>query len=136
MSFLTSIIVLLLVSVLEVFSLAWLAEQISTINAISWIMFSFLIGIVMGRGYGEEWFEKMQWHLKSREMPAEEVINGSVVRFGSYLLLMPGAVTDLIGFLIIIPKTRFMFRAIAVRMIKSKIARGEKWFFFKEAEAG
>ena len=135
-SFLTVVIVLLLTSVVEVYSLAWMAQEISTVNTISWIMFTLLVGVVIGRGYGEEWFDKMQWHLKSRETPSDEVINGAVMRFGSYLLLMPGVVTDLVGFIIIIPKTRFMARAAAVRFFKSKVEKGQKWFFFKEAETG
>nr|WP_052338237.1 FxsA family protein [Nitrospina sp. Nb-3] len=135
-SFPVTIVILLFTSVVEVFSLSWLAGVISTINTISWVMFTLLLGVVIGRGYGEEWWDKMQWNLKSREMPAEEVINGAVMRFGSYLLLMPGAVTDFFGLLIIIPQTRFIARAVAAGLFKRKLAKGEKWFFFKEAEAG
>lgn len=135
-SFLTALVILLLGSVVEIASLTWMAKEISTVNTISWIMFTLLVGVVIGRGYGEEWFDKMHWHLKSREMPPEEVINGAVMRFGSYLLLTPGVVTDLIGFIIIIPKTRFIARNLAIRFFKSKVKKGEKWFFFKEAKAG
>lgn len=136
MSFLTVLVILLVGSVVEIYSLAWMAQEISTVNTISWVMFTLLVGVVIGRGYGEEWFDKMQWHLKSRETPSDEVLNGAVMRFGSYLLLTPGVVTDLIGFIIIIPKTRFIARSLAIRFFKSKVTKGDKWFFFKEAKTG
>ena len=39
------------------------------------IMFSFLVGIVITRAYGKEYLEKLQWHLKSRSKPSEEIVN-------------------------------------------------------------
>lgn len=131
MGFLTVIVVLLVGTVVEVLSLTWLASQISTINVINVVMFTLLLGVILGRGYGEEFFDKMQWHLKSREEPSDEVINGAVVRVGSYFLLTPGAVTDLIGLLIAFPKTRFIFKNIAKKLYKSKVAKGEQFFIFK-----
>lgn len=136
MSFLTVLVILLVGSVVEIYSLAWMAQEISTVNTISWIMFTLLVGVVIGRGYGEEWFDKMQWHLKSRETPSDEALNGAVMRFGSYFLLTPGLVTDIIGFIIIIPKTRFIAHSLALRLFKSKVTKGDKWFFFKEAKTG
>ncbi len=131
MNFMTVIVVLLVGTVVEVLSLTWLASQISTINVINVVMFTLLLGVILGRGYGEEFFDKMQWHLKSREEPSDEVINGAVVRVGSYFLLTPGAVTDLIGLLIAFPKTRFIFKNIAKKLYKSKVAKGEQFFIFK-----
>ena len=126
-----SILVFVVGSILEIFSLTWLSSQISMVNVVSLIMFTLLVGVILGRTYGEEYFDKMKWQLKSREMPAEEVINGAVVRFGSYLLLTPGAITDLLGLIIIIPQTRFIAKNLAVKLFKKKLAAGEQWFFFK-----
>lgn len=131
MNFVTALIVLLVGTVVEVFSLSWLASQISTLNVINVVMFTLLLGVILGRGYGDEFFNKMQWHLKSGEAPSDEVINGAVVRFGSYLLLTPGAVTDVIGLLIAFPKTRFIFKNMALSLYKSKVAKGEQWYLFK-----
>lgn len=131
MSFTMAILVLLLGTVIEIGSLTWLAGQISDLNVISMVMFTLLLGVIIGRGYGDEFFDKMQWHLKSREAPADEVVNGAVMRVSSYLLLTPGAVTDVIGLLIAFPKTRFIFKNLAMKLYKSKVARGEQWFLFK-----
>lgn len=119
-------------SLVEMLSLIWMSTIIGSLNTISLIMFSFLIGIVIGRAYGKEWFVKIQWHLKSGTLPADEIVDGSVMALASMLLLTPGLVSDLLGFIVIIPFTRAPFKAMTVQMMKKKIARSEPFFFFKD----
>ena len=118
-------------SLLEMCSLIWVSTHIDSLNTISLIMFSFLIGIVVGRAYGREWFEKIQWHLKSGTIPPDEIVDGAVMALASMLLITPGIISDMIGFIVIIPVVRGPFKDLAVRMMKKKIAVGESWFFFK-----
>lgn len=124
-------LILTIITGMEILSLTWLASQITILNTLSEIMFTLLLGVINGRGYGQEWYEKMQWHLKSRTLPSDEVINGAVMNIGAKLLLTPGVVTDILGLLIIFPKTRFIAKNIALNLFKSKMSRGEQYFFFK-----
>ena len=43
------------------------------------------------------------------EIPVYEIISGAALAFASLLLILPGFLTDVIGFLLIIPFTRKMF---------------------------
>ena len=125
-------VVLIVTTVVEIFSLTWLGMQISVLNTISLTMFTLLLGVINGRSYGEEWYEKMQWHLKSGTLPSDDVVNGAVMNVGSKLLLMPGLVTDVLGFLIILPQTRFIAKKFALGLFKKKLSRQEQWFFFQQ----
>ena len=125
-------VVLIVTTVVEIFSLTWLGTQISVLNTISLTMLTFLLGVINGRSYGEEWYEKMQWHLKSGTLPSDDVVNGAVMNVGSKLLLMPGLVTDVLGFLIILPQTRFIAKKIALSLFKKKMSSREQWFFFQQ----
>ena len=115
----------------EIISLTWLGTQISVLNTISFTMLTLLLGVINGRSYGEEWYEKIQWHLKSGTLPSDDVLNGTVMNVGSKLLLTPGLVTDILGFLIIFPQTRFIAKNITMSFFKKKMSRREQWFFFK-----
>ena len=128
----TPYILLFVTTAVEIFSLTWLGSQISVLNTVSLTMFTLLLGVINGRSYGEEWYEKMQWHLKSGTLPSDEVVNGAVMNVGSKMLLMPGLVTDVLGFLIILPQTRFIAKGIALRLFKKKMSCREQWFFFQE----
>ena len=116
---------------LELYGLKFLSTQISVVNTLNLIMLTFLVGVVVGRSWGKHYFEKMQWHLKSRTLPNDEVLNGSVMSIASMLLITPGAVTDLLGLFILIPFTRGIFKEITLDLVKKKISRGELFFFFR-----
>ena len=124
--------ILTVATVVEILSLTWLGKQISVLNTISLTMLTLLLGVINGRSYGEGWYGKMQWHLKSGTLPSDEVVNGTVMNVGSKLLLMPGLVTDVLGLVIIIPQTRFIAKNIALSLFKKKLSRREQWFFFQE----
>ena len=116
----------------ELYGLKWVSESISIINTISLVMFSFLVGIVGSRSYGNECFERIQRSLKSRESPADEVLNGAVMSLCSMLLITPGVITDTIGLLIMIPATRGIFKNIALNLTHKRIQAGQQYFFFKD----
>ncbi len=117
---------------IELYGLKWVSESISIINTISLVMFSFLVGIVVSRSYGNECFDRIQRSLKSRENPTDEVLNGAVMSLCSMLLITPGVVTDTIGLLIMIPATRGIFKNIALNLTRKRIQTGQQYFFFKD----
>ncbi len=116
---------------IELLGLKWFSGVLSIVNTINLVMLTFLIGVVVGRSYGKEVFEKMQWHLKSRTLPADDVLNGAVMAVASMLLITPGIVTDVFGLLILIPITRGVFKDLALGFVKKKISRGDLFYFFK-----
>ncbi len=117
---------------IEIYLLGWLAGVISTINTFSFAMFTFLIGIIVGRSWGREYFDKMQWHLKSRTIPNEEVLNGAVMALASMLLITPGIVTDTLGVIILFTKTRWIFKNLAANYVQKRINTGDLYYFFKD----
>ena len=117
---------------IELYGLKFVSDSISILNTVSLVMFTFLIGIVVSRSHGKEVFEKMQRQLKSREAPGDEALNGAVMGVASMLLITPGAVTDIIGLLIMTPLTRGIFKQVALNITKNRIQTGQPYFFFKD----
>ena len=117
---------------IELYGLKFVSDSISVLNTVSLVMLTFLIGIIVSQSYGKEGFEKMQRHLKSREAPGDEALNGAVMGVAGMLLITPGAVTDIIGLLIMIPITRGIFKQIASNLSKKRIESGQPYFFFKD----
>ena len=116
----------------EMYLLTIVSASISVINTLSLIMFTFLIGNIINRSWGKEYFDKMQWHLRSRSVPGDDILNGSVLAFSGMFLITPGVVTDVIGILMVLPFTRFIFKDITESIVKKKISNGELHYFFKD----
>lgn len=117
---------------IELYLLNLVSQDIGILNVLSVVMLTFLIGWVAGRSWGKENFEKLQWHLKSRALPPDNVLGGAVMASASVLLITPGIVTDLIGFLILFPLSRGIFKKATLALVKRKLSRGEIYFFFKD----
>ena len=117
---------------IELYGLKWISESISIMNTISWVMFSFLVGIIVSRSYGDECLERIQRSLKSREAPVDDVLNGAVMSLCSMLLITPGLITDTIGLLIMIPATRGLLKGMALNFTQKRIQAGQQYFFFKD----
>jgi UPF0716 protein FxsA len=116
----------------EIYSLQLLSSYISFLNTISLLMFVFLSGIFLGRSFGDECFEKLQWHLRSRTLPADDTMDGALMAITSMLLITPGVITDILALLILIPPSRKLFKASVLSLVKSRIAEGKPYFFFKD----
>ena len=117
---------------IELYGLKFVSDFISILNTVSLIMLTFLIGIVIGRSYGREVFDKMQRQLKSREAPNDETLNAAVMGVASMMLITPGVVSDMLGVLIMLPFTRGIFKGIALGITKNRIQSGQPYFFFKD----
>ena len=116
----------------ELYLLTIVSGYISIINTLSLIMFTFLVGNIIGRSWGKEYFEKMQWHLKSRTIPGDDVLNGSVMALSGMFLVTPGVITDFLGILILFPMTRGIFMSITENLVKKKITNSDLYYFFKD----
>ena len=60
--------------------------------------------------------------LVKNEIPIYEIISGATLAFAALLLIIPGFLTDLIGFLLIVPMTRkILIKIISSKFNKKKI---------------
>ena len=59
--------------------------------------------------------------LSKNETPTYEVISGAAIAFAALLLIIPGFLTDIFGFLLIFPLSRkFIFKKFSKKFSKKK----------------
>ena len=59
--------------------------------------------------------------IVKNEIPIYEIISGAALAFAALLLIIPGFLTDILGFLLIIPVTRkFFIRSISLKFKKKE----------------
>ena len=81
-------------------------------NCLSWTLFARVQGI--------ETIRSGVINLYQNKAPIYELISGASIAFAALLLIIPGFLTDLIGFLLLIPLTRRMFYKIIFRTNSNK----------------
>jgi UPF0716 protein FxsA len=55
------------------------------------------------------WLE-IQHELSQGNMPADKLVDGLLILIGGIVLLTPGLLTDIFGFMLLIPITRNLFK--------------------------
>ncbi|ERH08581.1 MAG: protein affecting phage T7 exclusion by the F plasmid [halophilic archaeon J07HX64] len=69
-----------------------------------------LVGMLLARFEGRHTIRKIQTKLGQGEPPTDELIDGGLLLVAGAFLLTPGLVTDLLGFLFVVPLTRYPIR--------------------------
>lgn len=73
------------------------------------IFFMFLTGIFgffFAKRQGIQTIRRAQEQLNRGMMPGEELFNGICIFAGAFLLLLPGFISDMVGFILLIPFSR------------------------------
>ena len=102
----TLLLTIILVPIVEIYLFIKIGSNIGAFNTISLIFITAIIGVIYARYEGFNTLKSGFTQLVKNEVPAYEIISGAAIAFASFLLILPGFATDLIGFLLIFPLTR------------------------------
>ena len=113
------ILLILLVPIVEIYLFIKIGSQIGAFNTISLIFITAIIGIYYAKYEGLNTLRSAINQIVKNEIPIYEIVSGAALAFASLLLILPGFLTDVFGFLIIFPWTRKMlFRRISKKNFK------------------
>ena len=92
--------------ILEIIVLIEIGSLIGSLFTISLILFTALLGIFLLRKQGLKTLKKAKIKMQESEIPTEEIFTGLFLAIGGILLLIPGFITDVLGLVCLVPKTR------------------------------
>ena len=120
------LLVIICIPLIEIYLLIKVGSMIGAFNTIFLIFFTAITGIYFARLAGLNTIRSGFSQLIRNEIPIYEIISGATLAFAALLLIIPGFLTDLIGFLLIIPATRKIFiSAISFKLKKNNIHNNE-----------
>ena len=100
------LIAIILMPIIEIYLFIKIGSQIGAFNTISLIFITAIIGIFYARYEGLNTFRSGFSQIIKNETPAFEIISGAAIAFAALLLIIPGFLTDIFGFILIFPVTR------------------------------
>ena len=111
---------IILVPIIEIYLLIKIGSQIGAMTTILLIFTTAIVGIYYAKYEGLNTLKSGFIQLSKNEPPAYEVLSGAAIAFAALLLIIPGFVTDVIGFLLIFPLSRKTIFNIFKKKIKFK----------------
>ncbi|MGB6369918.1 MAG: FxsA family protein [Atribacterota bacterium] len=130
MFFTKLLILFVIVPVTELYILIEVGKKIGSLTTIGIIILTGIIGAYLVKGQGFMILKKIQNDLNEGIMPGDSLIQGAIILAGGIFLLTPGFVTDIIGFIFLIPVSRRVVKKYLLKWLKGKIKEGN--FYYRE----
>ena len=106
---------------IEIYLMIKVGGMIGALNTILLIFFTAITGIYFAKLAGLNTLKSGFGQIVKNEVPIYEIISGAALAFAALLLILPGFLTDAIGFLLIFPPTRkLLIRPISSRFDKNR----------------
>jgi len=94
-----------------------------------------ILGAYLAKLYGLTIWYKIQQDLNAGLMPADKLVDGLLILIGGIVLLTPGLLTDILGFMLLIPYTRNYFKKFAKSKFKNMSKEQTSNIYWKGVES-
>ena len=127
-------IYIICLTIIEIYLFIEIGSEIGAITTILLIFSTAVIGVYYAKYEGLKTLKSGFTQLSKNEPMGYEILSGAGIAFAAVLLIIPGFLTDLIGFLLIFPISRkFIFKKIS-KKFNSKAVKQKNNFIDGEYE--
>ena len=110
--------------IVELYVIIQVAHVIGGWQTIALLLVESAIGAWLMKRQGRAVLHRIQSQLQANHLPTKELVDGGLILFAGALMVAPGFLTDVLGFLLLIPPTRAVARAAVMRHFKDRLGTG------------
>ncbi|WP_255574159.1 FxsA family protein [Austwickia sp. TVS 96-490-7B] len=122
-----AVLLLLVMPLLEIGVILAVGRTIGGWPTFLLLLVESLFGAWLMKHEGREAWRAFVMALQSGRMPAKEIADAVLILVGGALLLTPGFITDIIGFLVVAPPTRPLARRFLQAMVERRLLGAGPW---------
>ena len=113
-------LIFIVVPIMEIFFMIKIGAEIGALNTILLIFLTAIVGLYYAKLEGIRTLKSGIQNLYKDNVPIYEIVSGASIAFAALMLILPGFITDALGFLILIPFTRNIFINFFLKIKKNK----------------
>ncbi|KKI91736.1 exlusion protein FxsA [Bacillus sp. SA1-12] len=114
---------IIVIPALEIGFLLLSGKTIGVIPTVFLIILTGVIGAWLAKKQGIEAIRNVQQQMQYGQIPSDAIIDGLCILVGGLLLLTPGFITDIAGFLLLFPLSRKKIKPFFISLIRKWIDR-------------
>ncbi len=118
------LLLFLITPVVELALLIRVGEWIGFWPTIALIIATGLAGSFLARREGFSVWRRFNQRFQQGGLPGEELVDGMIILMAGALLITPGVLTDVFGFIGLVPLTRAPLRKLLIRRLKQRLKDG------------
>ena len=111
----TFFIIFIALPALEIFLMIKIGAEIGALNTVAIIFLTAIIGLYFAKIQGVQTLRSAVSSVYQNKAPIYEVISGASIACAALLLIIPGFVTDSVGFILLFPFSRKILLKIIFR---------------------
>ncbi|KXH87195.1 FxsA family protein [Sporosarcina sp. HYO08] len=119
------IILFIAIPAAELFLLIYSGQELGLMPTISIILLTGVGGAYFAKKQGLKALHDLKSRMATMETPGNALIDSVCIFFGGLLLIMPGFITDFVGFLLLFQGPRNLIRPVILKWIYKKMKNGQ-----------
>ncbi|MGG1554186.1 FxsA family protein [Paenibacillus ferrarius] len=116
--------ILIGIPIVELIGLFALGHAIGGWTTFALIIVSGVLGAFFAKREGRKVLEYAKFEWSQGQLPTRHIMDAICIFLGGILLITPGFLTDIVGFLLVLPYTRPIFKALLLALITRMISKG------------
>ena len=124
----------IVIPLLEVMLFITIGKYIGLWNTIIIIIITGIIGAILVKSQGITILNKALEEIKSNKIPILSIFEGIAILIAGAFLLTPGFLTDTLGCILLIPKTRNLIISYITTHLKKRTVYKEKSTYYPDEE--
>ncbi|GGG20899.1 FxsA family protein [Paenibacillus abyssi] len=118
------IIAIIVVPALEIWGILRMGAWIGPFATFGLILLTGFVGAYLAKREGRKVWLEVNRQMQMGQPPGRTLLDGLCVLLGGIMLLAPGFLSDLFGFILLFPLTRPFFRNIILGWLERKMRNG------------
>lgn len=110
--------------IVELWVLIEIGRIIGTAPTVGLVIITGFVGAALTKQQGFITLQRLQFEADQGRVAGDPLIDGALILVGGLTLLTPGFVTDIVGFSLLIPATRLLWREFLKRQIQHWVQTG------------
>ena len=123
------LLLFIVVPAIELILLIKLGGMIGIFTTLAIIVITGALGATLARWQGLGVLMKVQSELSRGGLPASALVDGVIILIAAALLMTPGFLTDIVGFLCLVPGFRAILKSAAWKRLESAVKEGRSGVF-------
>lgn len=121
----------------EIYLLYKVGSKVGVVNVLFALLASFVLGLGIAKAQGKYILARMQSALGQSQIPTNDVLHGLAIFVAGVLFAIPGFLSDIAAFFLILPGSRHLIVASLRRRFEKQVNKGGfKAFSFGQFGAG
>lgn len=112
------------VPVVELFLLIEIGRRVGTVTTVAIILATGIVGASLARRQGISTLARLRADLEAGRFPADPIVDGVLILVAAAVLITPGVLTDLVGFLCLVPACRRLLKRYLKRRFERAVREG------------